>query len=67
MSSMLRVMKGAMQFRSSHDKLQRMPVETPNSLAQACSTWAKARVFSSLIVQKSLGQEVLVQSMKSAG
>ena len=42
-----------------------MPVVTPDSSAQAYSTWAKARVFSSLTVQKFLWLEASVGDRKS--
>ena len=39
----------------------------PLTFAQACSTQAKARVFSCHMAQKSFGVEASVYSMKSAG
>ena len=66
MSSPLRVIREAMHLWSSHAYSQRMPVGTPDSSVQACSTWAKARVFPSLIAQKSLGLEASVGDRKSA-
>ena len=42
-----------------------MPIGTPDSSAQACSTQAKANVFSSLMVQKSFGLEASVEGKKS--
>ena len=64
MSSLLRVIRETMHFLCSPADSRRMPVGTPNSLVQACSTWANARVFSCLRAQKSLGPEV-VESAKS--
>ena len=58
--------QGAIHFWSYHVDSQRMPVWTPNSLAHACGTQAKARVFSCLLAQKSHGPEVLVWNRKSA-
>ena len=66
MSSLLRVTRGAMHLSSSHADSQRMPVGTPDSLVQACSTGAKARVFSCLMAQQSLGPGASVWTRKCA-
>ena len=67
MSSLLRVIKGAMHFCSSCTESQRAPVGPPDPLAQVCRAWAKTRVFSYLTTQKSLGLEALLMGMKSFG
>ena len=54
-SSPLRAIGGAMNFCSSYATSQRTPVGDPNSSEWACSTQARARVFSCLMAQKSLG------------
>ena len=51
-SSPLRANRGAMHHCSSLTASQRTPVGQPDSLAQACSTLAKARVLCSLIIWK---------------
>ena len=56
MSSLLRVIMEDIQLWSSHEVQHKTPVGAPDSLAQACSAWAKARVCSCLMTQKFLGQ-----------
>ena len=57
MSSLLRVIRGAIHFCSSLAESQRMSVGNPDSSVQACSTWARANVFSSLLPWISFGLE----------
>ena len=59
MSSLLRVIKGATHFQSSHAKSRRTPFSIPDLSVQVCSAQAKARVFC-LMVQKSLVSGALV-------
>ena len=66
-SSPLRLIKGAMHFWSSCASLQRTPVSASNLSAQACSTQAKARVFSCIMAWKPLVLEASAWGMKSWG
>ena len=59
-SSPLRAIRADMYFCSSNVAWQRTPVGNCDSLVQTCSDQAKARVFSCVMAQKSLGPETLV-------
>ena len=67
MSSPLRVIRGAIHLWSSHMVKHKTLVGAPDSLAQTCSAWVRARVFSCLTTQKFLGPEASVPDMNSWG
>ena len=64
---LLRVIKGAMHFWSSHAKLHRALISISHLSVQVCSVQAKTRFFSCITVWKSLVPEALLWGMKSQG